>query len=233
MHTSWPLCTTTLHYHIASIRRVGLYLERRWYYLNSDIKGEFMPKRTIKPYRPAVFLAFCLAFVVLGTPSLFADEFEELIDSAESAYEVGRLVEAYEAYSQALELEPDMAELVYNRGVVAYDLERFEDAITDFSRTLELSDGHFGAYYNRGNAHFLLEDFVAAEQDFSRAVAIDAEDVSARYNLATTLYRLEDHRQAIVEFRVALDLDPDLAEAHYNIALAHIRLAEELGIELP
>lgn len=216
-------------------RQRGLYLGRGWYYFSTDRQGGIMPKQKAAQSRRTGFLVLCIALVLalLGTTSLMADEFDEAVTAAETAYEDGRLVQAYEAYSQALELEPDMAELVYNRGVVAYDLERFDDAINDFSRAIDLDPEHFGAYYNRGNAQFLREDFAAAEADFSRAVELDAEDVSARYNLATSLYRLERYRQAVDEFRVALELDPDLAEAHYNIALAHIRLAEELGIELP
>ncbi|MCP5100839.1 MAG: protein kinase [Chloroflexi bacterium] len=61
--------------------------------------------------------------------------------SAKEAYENGRLQEAIEHYSHAIDLTPDNAWLFCERGETHWELDNPRDAREDFETCLEMSDG--------------------------------------------------------------------------------------------
>jgi len=60
---------------------------------------------------------------------------------------------AVENFTEALKLDPEMAEAYINRGIAHLKLEQYVDAVTDLDHALELAPQAPEAYYNRALAY--------------------------------------------------------------------------------
>jgi tetratricopeptide (TPR) repeat protein len=88
--------------------------------------------------------------------------------------ELGESSQALADWSQAIRLDPNLAEAYTARGTyyrIAGDLSR---AVTDLDRSLQLMPS-VDAYYQRGQVKYALKDFQQAEADYSEAIALRRE----------------------------------------------------------
>jgi len=60
----------------------------------------------------------------------------------------GRVDEAIESYSKAIELQPDCAEAYSNLGVLLIEQGRVDEAIESFRKAIELQPDCAKAYFN-------------------------------------------------------------------------------------
>lgn len=155
--------------------------------------------------------------------------------------EEGRLSDAVDAFSYALEVNPDSAGMHNNQGVSLRTLGRFEEALSAFDRSLELKPIEADVHFNRGLVlrHLGRDDDALAS--FDRALELRPEHVECLLQKALLLEehsRLEEAEQCFLEAR---QLDP----RHGWLTLAYARLRNRLkedpgvvlklleGIDLP
>jgi tetratricopeptide (TPR) repeat protein len=117
------------------------------------------------------------------------------------------------ALAKAMELDPDYAAPLVNRGRVYLNTKRLALAIADFSRALQLSPRSTEAYLGRGSAAFQLDDMRNALDDFNAAIQIDPRSVLGYYDRAQCFLKLRDRRRAIDDLRAAVQIDPGYAPA--------------------
>jgi predicted O-linked N-acetylglucosamine transferase (SPINDLY family) len=79
------------------------------------------------------------------------------------------------SYDQALAINPDHAEALYNRGITLRELQRFEDALASYDRALAIRPDHAETLNSRGNILTELWRFEEALASYEkvRAVAPD------------------------------------------------------------
>lgn len=127
----------------------------------------------------------------------YSDEFMELVNKA--AEMTGRFVskEAIPLYDKAIELNPTVAQIFFNRGTAYSNSLDFEKAISDYDRAIELNPNYMEAYANRGNAKINThtskgnleptnEQTISACEDFYKALelgdkTIDTSDMIYLY----------------------------------------------------
>ena len=140
------------------------------------------------------------------------DMAQDRADSAKTEAERQKCyTDAITHYTEAIDLNPELAEVYSNRGN-AYTLKMdFASAIEDYSKAIDLApeDGLF--YNNRGLAYFWTGDFASAFEDYSKAIDLAPELTEAYSNRGSAYRSAGDFASAIEDYSKAIDLAPENA----------------------
>ena len=96
--------------------------------------------------------------------------------SWQQAGRAGRQADAYldkaiEDLTEAIRLNPKMADSYNSRGVVFSDTARFKKAIMDFHKAILLDPNHALAYYNRSLVYSRMGNTIISSYSISRFMA--------------------------------------------------------------
>ena len=130
---------------------------------------------------------------------------------------------AIKHYTDALQLNPDLAEIYHNRGTLQNLLGQPERAIADWDAALARSPDFTEAYFNRAAAKTTLGDFEGGIADCSTAIESNPDAAPAYYNRAQARMELKQYTEGIKDYDKALSIglsDTDSYGAYYNRALA-------------
>ena len=107
-------------------------------------------------------------------------EAEQRYNDGIDADEAGRLEEAVTLYTEAIELDPNLAEAYINRSVDYFNLGRLEEALDDATRAIELEPSDVSvlasAYGMRALARAALGRSDEAEADFANACELGLQE---------------------------------------------------------
>ena len=134
----------------------------------------------------------------------------------------GKYEAAIKHYTDALQSNPDLAELYHNRGTLKNALGQHEKAIADWDAALKRNPDMAEAYFNRGAAKNTLGDFEGGVADCSTAIDLQPDATPAYYNRALGRMELKQYTEAIADYDKALTLSLTKADAYgayYNRAL--------------
>ena len=81
-------------------------------------------------------------------------------------------------YNRAINLNGQLVEAHFNRGIARENLGDLSGAIEDFNRAIELDSEYGDAYFRRGSLRERLGDYPGALSDFDTVLAIDPESQS-------------------------------------------------------
>lgn len=158
--------------------------------------------------------------------------------------EAGNCEEAIFQYETALKIEPDLAEAYCGLGICYKKLNLVNDAISAYKKALAIDPDMVTALGNLGNIHLDRQDYDAAIKLYKRALRTAPNDGMVHHALGTAYLYKTLYEQAIAEYLKAIEIDPKMAEAHnglafafyrlkkYELAAKHIKIAEQLGIEI-
>lgn len=79
---------------------------------------------------------------------------------------------AIAAFTKAIELTPNFAQVYYNRGLTYHKNGRIYKALKDYNAAIDLNPAFTDAYYNRGIACIQSGDHGLAVEDLSQAIAL-------------------------------------------------------------
>lgn len=130
---------------------------------------------------------------------------------------------AIKHYTDALQLNPDLAEIYHNRGTLQNLLGHSESAIADWDAALARNPDFTEAYFNRGAAKTTLGDFEGGIVDCSTAIERNPDAAPAYYNRAQARMELKQYTEGIEDYDKALSIglsEADAYGAYYNRALA-------------
>lgn len=149
-----------------------------------------------------------------------------LVNAAQKAMSAGKYDEAVEKVSQAIEKEPGVFILYYNRAV-AYEKKGDKDkALLDYQKTLELKPNFLLALSAAGNILAKKNDFPGAVKYYKKAVDMGLTDTLALYNYGACLINLGDNDQAKAVFEKLLELDPNYADAYYQMGIIYLGMSD-------
>lgn len=140
---------------------------------------------------------------------------------------------AVAAYSQALEIDPDLHVALYGRSAAHVKLNDLAAAQVDIERALEISPENALSHQGLGYFLFALRNYPMALDALNRSIELD--DLNPRsYNLRGRTYTLmAEHDLAYDDLQYAILLSPDEAEYHADLAgLLSIRGEFERAHEL-
>lgn len=107
--------------------------------------------------------------------------------------------------SKILELTPDDAMTLYNRGSIYSNMGKDEEALADLNKSIELEADYASSYNNRGMILTKLKRYDEAIADYDRALELE-ESAIIYYNRARTLQAQNNFQDAYTDLQKGLDL---------------------------
>ena len=123
---------------------------------------------------------------------------------------------AAEAFTRAIEMDPDNAEAYNHRGVARAYMGKIDDAISDYTRALQIKPELVGALNNRGSAYYQKKLLNQAISDYSKAIEINPYLAEAYSNRGTAWAAKGDYFHAIRDYTQALEANPYFDAPYYN-----------------
>ncbi len=130
------------------------------------------------------------------------------------------MADAEQVYHQALEVDPNAADVHYNLGHALHVDGRLDDAEYSYRRAMALDAMAFPAYFNLGRLLQHEERLEEAEACYRRASEIVPESTATHSSLGETLYQLGRFEEALIAFEAAVASDPASAGGHFNVGKA-------------
>jgi tetratricopeptide (TPR) repeat protein len=104
---------------------------------------------------------------------------------------------AIEAYDAALQIRPDYAEALYNKGSSLSSLERYGEAVEAYDAALRIRPDYAQALNNKGIVLSSLERYGEAVEAYDAALRIRPDYAQALYNKGVTLLVQERKEEAL------------------------------------
>jgi tetratricopeptide (TPR) repeat protein len=98
-----------------------------------------------------------------------------------------KYAQAIDAYTKAIENNPNDFGLYNNRGIAYHATEEYEKAIADYNKAAELNPNDDSAYNNRGAAYEDTGNIEQAIADYRKAIELDPDNKTAKNNLKKIL----------------------------------------------
>ncbi|HEX2833965.1 MAG TPA: tetratricopeptide repeat protein [Thermoanaerobaculia bacterium] len=117
------------------------------------------------------------------------------------------------AYSSAIDLEPTMSALFFNRGVVRYAQGDPKSAIDDFTRAIQLDPSDPQPLINRAIMYFEGDDYAPALADMDAAIKLSPKTAMLFTYRAKIHLAAGNADRAIADFKQVLKLEPANDEA--------------------
>jgi len=124
-------------------------------------------------------------------------------DAAKSKYnqgvdccEKGEYEKAIAAFTEAINLAPQLADAYHNRGTAYLKVSEYGRAIADLSKAIELAPEMAEAYNSRGLAHGERGNPSEAIADFTKSLRIDPDMAAAYKNRSLAYFINEDYDSA-------------------------------------
>ncbi|MEM6749404.1 MAG: tetratricopeptide repeat protein [Planctomycetota bacterium] len=177
----------------------------------------------IGPWLAALLLLAPLTLPQLGCAGrtrkqVMANEF---MTDAERYLDEGLTDSALEAFSKALDENPNLTQAYRGIGQIYLERDQLDNAAAAFQKAVEIEPNSFSAQYDYGLVQHLMGDLRSAVATYLRALAIDPSDVKANRNLAAAYNQLGLPKDALRYAEQATRL-PDAEQADWaNLAAAH------------
>ena len=123
---------------------------------------------------------------------------------------------AISKYDKAIQLDPYIVGIYYNRGNSKYNLGQYAGAVEDFNKTIELNPKNADAYNNRGLCKWTLGQYDAAIQDYDNALKVCSRDAEIYNNRGRCKNSQNRDIEAVLDYDIAIELNPDYCESFFN-----------------
>ena len=128
---------------------------------------------------------------------------------------------AIEAYSHAIDLNPDNADAYNNRGAAYIKRGKHDLAIENCNKAIQLQPDYAVTYSNRGVAHNERGEHDLAISDYDKAIELKPNYADAYNNRGNAYKAKRMYDLAISDYDKAIKLKPNYADAYYNRGIAH------------
>lgn len=105
--------------------------------------------------------------------------------------QAGKLQEALDIYSNAIELNHNIDDAHHSLGELLAILGRLEEAVTSYQRAIELNQKSIWSYYNLGELWATLSRWDEAIACYRNAIALKPDESKIYYSLAQALNKLK------------------------------------------
>jgi len=128
----------------------------------------------------------------------------------------GNLDGAIADYTQALMLDPKLADAACDRGLARQSQGDLDGALADYTQAIKLNPKFTIAYRNRGLAQQAKGNFDAAIIDYTHALSLDTKDIQDYYNRGQLKQTKGDFDGALRDLQEYCQLSPpDDFYSHY------------------
>lgn len=150
-----------------------------------------------------------------------------------------------DAYSQAIEINPQNASTYLNRAITYSMMGQYEKSIPDFDKSIELAPDVALTYKNRAYTLMQLGQYDKSVSDYDRAIELYSYDTLSYLNRGISKFNAKTYQQALEDFRKYILMAPNNPQAYYNASVAHKNMnqfaeslqsaqhAQKLGQKIP
>jgi type IV pilus biogenesis/stability protein PilW len=160
---------------------------------------------------------------------------QEVVQPKEAAYHnkmgmaylnEGKVQLAFVEFQNAIKMEPNNKEIVYNLALVYFQLEDYVNARHYFLKAVNLDPQFASAYNNLGATYMQLRQWKEAVEAFQKALANPFYKTPewAFCNLGISYYRLGEYDKAVDAFKDAIRRDKSFPLPYYVMALTYNKL---------
>jgi tetratricopeptide (TPR) repeat protein len=138
-----------------------------------------------------------------------------LIKQGQDYYEKSKYTEAVDAFTRAIEANPNSAEAYAGRGLSKHGLRDDDGAMADINRALGLDPKNGDAYRGRSMIKRGQKDFNGGFADANRAVELTPNNYRAYLTRGLAREGLKDLAGALSDYNRAISLDPSYAMSYF------------------
>ena len=131
--------------------------------------------------------------------------------------EQGGIDQAIAHYTEAVRIDPNLAESYNNIGLALTKQGRPDEAISNFLKAIRINPNHAAAHYNLGTLLASRGEIGEAIYQFRESIRISPDYAKAYNNLGNALLYQGRLDEAIASYREALRLNPDYTLAQENL----------------
>lgn len=145
------------------------------------------------------------------------DSIPALFGRARTLYfDSGDYAAAVEALTRILELDPNNAAVLHQRGVIYRDWGEYDESLDDLSAALAVDDTVAAYYADRALTYGYSSQYENAVDDYAAAIALDGSN--ARYFMERGAYLsyIDRYDEAISDLDRSIELAPDSYEPYFS-----------------
>lgn len=139
-------------------------------------------------------------------------------------FDLGRYVQANQAYAQCLEIDPGRADALSNMGLTYRRIGVISEAYAHYDAALQIEPDDEITLFNLVS---LLEEegrYVEALEPMSHLYALRPDDVPTISHFADLLFRVGNFEDAAIVYRELVDYIPHYSIGWYRLGLCHYEL---------
>jgi tetratricopeptide (TPR) repeat protein len=140
----------------------------------------------------------------------------------------GELGKAIKTFTEAIDLNPNLAEAYFRRGICFHMIGEDKMAISDFvqSANLNVEEPDPRANLWEGFTHAKMGNYLDAVRAYGNAIAASDRYTPAFVNRGLAYMMLEEYDKAVADFNEAIRLEPTQAEHYYKRGVAYAKLGD-------
>jgi len=138
------------------------------------------------------------------------------LDKGKELYRNDQDGEAVQAFTEALRLDPDLAEAHFRLGLGYESLGKREEAEAQYKKAVEAYKKYFEEHRDDAEAHYALGQTYAnlgqyseAIREYREATKLKEDDPDMFYDLGVAYTKLAQYDAAAAAFSKSLEIDPD------------------------
>ena len=180
--------------------------------------------KTSKKVKVCFLLIFVFVNIFYISPCYSLSSREDLFQNALDLSSGGKFNLALQEWNRYLDLYPNDAAGLSNRGNVRLVTGDAQGSIDDQNKAISLNPSEIDPYINRGIAEEALGLWPQAKKDYMFVILQDSKNFSALYNLANAEGSTSQWEKARDLFSKAALYNPGFAMARSSMALADFQL---------
>lgn len=117
-------------------------------------------------------------------------------------------------YDQALRIQPQSVEALYNKGLLFQNEEKYLDAFEIYDEIIAIDSSSYFAYYNKGYILLISDSsYTGAIEEFEKSLLYYPYYIQAFYNIGLCYENLDELEMAEENYKKALKIDPQYEAA--------------------
>lgn len=156
---------------------------------------------------------------------------QETFQAGVTAFQNENYQLAAEAFTQAIEQQPNFVSAYSNRCLTYLILNKYRQAIADCTRGLQIDPTNAESYLNRGLAYYRLGEYQNAVTDYNQLLQLQPSDYRAYYNRGLAQVELGAKVAAISDYNQSIQYSStlpaaQLAEIFNDRGVVYLQLKE-------
>lgn len=128
-----------------------------------------------------------------------------------------KFTESVTSYKNALKLQPNTPDLLFNLGIALTHIQHLDEAIATYKKAIHIKPDFFEAYGNLGTVLQAQGQLNAAIESYQKGLKINPQDARGYFNLGTALRDNGALSEAVNSYKKAITLFPNYTDAHNNL----------------